>query len=204
MKTNALAALLSILATASIDAQVFTQATIDFDNSFNTNLTPNASSEGAVFSLCPAGLADRFNLQLFGGASPNNLSLIATLLQSNDSALTGSEIGAPGQWVDGTGQTYFVPGVQALGIGYFQVFVWEGDQYSSFADAEASGTPFFGESAVFQNPTGGGTVPPADLTGMPSFAYGPLDCPEPATVALCGLGSVSLLLLRRRKSITGL
>ena len=194
--------LLAALLTASASVGAFAQGTIAFDNQFNTNASPSATSSGYVFSPT-TGLPEtgKFNLELYGGPSAGTMTLIARLLQSDGSALSGADIGASGQWIDVTGQSYIVPGVPALGVGFFEVQAWEGN-FSSYAAAEI-GLGIFGNSGIFQNPTGGGSVSAPDLIGMPSFFLCP-DCPEPGTLALCGLGAASLLFFRRKKRNTGL
>jgi len=192
MKKTILTALLAV--GASVGA--FAQGTIAFDNQNNVNISLGATNSGGVIDKA-TGLPETadFNLQLFGGASAGSMTLIATLLQSDGSAASGTSIGAPGQWIDTTGQSYVVPGVAATSTGFFQVDAWIGSQ-SSYASAFAANAPT-GQSAVFQNGTGGGNVLPPDLTGMPSFTLGTV--PEPTTLALAGLGAASLLLFRRKK-----
>jgi len=193
MKKTILTGMLAI--GASIGA--FAQGTIAFDNQFNTNVFAGATSSGAVIDKA-TGLPEtgNFNLQLWGGASAGSLSLIATLLQSDGSAASGTAIGAPGLWIDTTGNSYIVNGVPALGTGFFQVDAWIGSQ-ADYGSALAAGNVPVGQSAVFQNATGGGAVSAPDLVGMPSFTVG--IAPEPTTLALCGLGAASLLFFRRKK-----
>jgi hypothetical protein len=192
MKKTILTTLLTVIVTISAHAQ----GTIAFDNQFNTNLTAGAASQGAVFDPVGNLNTGNFNLELWGGPSAGNLTLIARLLQSDGSIASGNAIGAPGQWIDVTGQSYVVPGVAVLGTGFFQVDGWIGS-FNSFAAAIFGGAPLTGQSAIFQNATGGGAVTAPDLTGMPSFSISFI--PEPTTLALCGLGAASLLLFRRKK-----
>jgi hypothetical protein len=124
------------------------------------------------------------------------MTLVATLLQSSGQIVSGNAIGTPGLWLDTSGQEYIIPGFPGFGTGFFQVQAWEGN-FSDYTSA-INGGAFTGVSAVFKNETGAGAGALApDLTGMPSFTLAP--SPEPATLALCGLGTVSLLLFRRRK-----
>jgi len=185
----------AVLFAVSIALRVHAQGYVAFDNFNNANLTPDATSGGGVFD-CGVLATGNFNLSLYGGNSPTNLVLLATLLQSNGSAATGAAIGAPGQWIDTAGEIYRVPGVPIASLGFFKVYAWEGD-FSSYAEALAAGQ-CAGSSDVFQNPTRSPTAAPPDLTGMPSFDICP-DCPEPGTLAVGGLGAASLLLFRRNK-----
>jgi len=189
--------IITVLLAVGASVGAFAQGTIAFDNQFNTNLTAGATSGGAVFDGSGHLNGGEFNLQLFGGASAGTMSLIATLLQSDGSAASGNDIGAPGLWIDTTGQSYVVNGVAALGTGFFQVDAWIGSASSYAAALGAPAANSTGQSAIFQNATGGGNVPAPDLTGMPSFTLGTV--PEPTTLALAGLGAASLLLFRRKK-----
>jgi len=195
MKKIIITGLLAVCASVGASAQ----GVIFFDNQANTNVAIiNASSSGGVFKN-GAPDAENFNLQLFGGSSSSNMVLLATLLSSDGSAITGAAAGAPGQWIDGIGNSYVVPGVAAGGTGFFDVQVWDGP-YGSYAAALSGKTGFGGDSGVFQNGVGGGPIPTPDLTGLPSFSLVSLaPVPEPTTLALCGLGAASLLLFRRKK-----
>jgi|SRR5882672_2978348 len=188
-------AALTILLAVNAAIRVHAQGRIAFDNQFNSNLTPDATNQGGVFD-CGVLATGNFNASLYGGNSPTNLSLIVTLTQSSGNILSGDVIGMPGQWIDVTGQAYIVPGVPILGSGFFEVFAWEGN-YDSYAAALAAGE-CAGRSGVFRNFTSSPTANTDDLTGMPSFDICP-DCPEPGSLALCGLGAVSLLHFCRKK-----
>jgi hypothetical protein len=191
MKKTALTAFLAVLAALG----AYAQGTIAIDNQYNTNVTQaGAPSSGGVFNLDVPDTGN-WNISLLGGSSPSNLVLIGTLLQSSGQILSGTAVGAPGIWIDVTGQSYVVPGVAADSIGYFQVEAWEGN-YDSFTAAISSGAVRANASPVFQNLTGDAFILP-DLRGMPSFSI--VVVPEPTTLALCGLGAASLLLARRKK-----
>jgi len=186
------------LLAASASVGAFAQGTIAFDNQNNATSTISSPAGGEVYNQTTSALeTGNWNLQLFGGSTSSNMVLIATLLQSDGSAITGAAAGAPGQWIDSTGLSYVVPGVPISGVGFFDVKAWEGGNGSSYAGAVAGGATLTGDSGTFQNGTGGGPVPAPDLIGMPSLTLSPV--PEPATLALCGLGAASLLLLRRKK-----
>jgi len=192
MKKTILTAVLAI----GTSVGVFAQGTVAFDNQNNVSNTPTATASGYVFKNGALATSD-FNALLMGGSSTSNLTVLATLLQSDGTILSGASVGAPGQWIDLTGASYTVNGVAAGGTAFLDVQIWEGN-FSSMAAAKAAGM-FGGDSGIFQNPTGGGALPPADLTGMPSFALTATVLPEPTTLAFAGLGAASLLLFRRKK-----
>jgi len=131
------------------------------------------------------------NFQLLGGADPFNLQPIQIWLLSDGTA-TGINV-APGRFADPSGGVYAVPGVQAGGIAYLQVFGWSGnfDTREAAAQSGAAGV------AVFQNPTGNAYAAPG-LTGMNGLIIG---IPEPSSLALscCGGLMLATRLLRVRK-----
>lgn len=190
MKKTILTALLAIGATVG----AFAQGTIAFDNQANTNTSAGATSQGYVFKNGALATSD-WNAALYAGSSSSNMTLLATLLQSSGSIVSGTSVGAPGQWIDATGAFYVVNGVAAGASAFVDVQLWEGS-FGDYASAKTGGA-YTGDSGIFQNPTGGGALPPADLTGMPALVLVP--SPEPTTLALCGLGAASLLLFRRKK-----
>ncbi len=185
---------------AGMVVSAFGQGTeINLDNSNNTNASPTAVSSGLLFNPDHSLFTGDISATLMGGSSSSNLSPIVTLLSSGGTLLSGASLGAPGQFADLSGNAYNVPGVAPGGTAFLDLQVWTGSFATFQAAAAGGGTT--GDSGVFSNPTGGGGTPPGaplDLTGMPAFVVGPT--PEPATLALCGLGAASLLLFRRKKN----
>ena len=157
---------------------LFAQGQINFNN-LNALTDP---SYGFYFGNTPAG-------QLGGG-------MTAQLFLVNGSVLTPLTPATafftdPGaefllQPVDIT-----VPGVQPGTTANFLMEAWD----SAFAsyDAAVAANGLRGQSVVFSNKVGGGTLPPEN-TVIPGFAL----IPEPSTIAL-GLLGAGALLLRRRK-----
>jgi len=175
---------------------VHAQGLVAFDNQSNTNLFAGATSSGAVIQAGALATSD-FNLELYGGSTSSNLTLLATLTQAGGGIISGASAGAPGQWLDVSGGAYLVQNVAIGANAFLDVFGWVGGSGTSYASALAGGATFTGTSGIFVNPTGGGALPAAELVGMPSWSLNPV--PEPATLAVCGLGAASLLLLRRKK-----
>jgi len=195
MKKTIITALLAVGASVG----VFAQGLVAFDNQSNTNLFAGAATSGAVIQGGALSTAD-FNLELWGGSTSSNMTVLATLLQSSGGIISGASAGAPGQWLDVSGASYLVNGVAIGGNAFLEVNGWVGGTGNSYAGAVAGGATFAGSSGIFVNPTGGGALPAAELVGMPSWSLNPTISPEPTTLALCGLGAASLLLFRRKKS----
>ncbi|MDR3434490.1 MAG: PEP-CTERM sorting domain-containing protein [Rouxiella aceris] len=150
------------------------------------------STEAYQFSGGSGLIADDFSWALYGGASANSLTLITSE--------TGSQIAGDnsnvnyGDFTEG-GDTFSVAGTTASSTVYLELYVWEGNTYSTYAAALAGGD-YTGVSGVFTNPSGGGAAQPFALTGMPDVL---VTVPEPTSMALAALGGASLLLFRRKK-----
>lgn len=115
-----------------------------------------------------------------------------------------------------------VPYSSASGYDYYIVVGWSADMGTGWAtlSSEMSNGAlpsggWFGETVVMYNYAGGGSVDlyapnvfaPSSFTGLSGSGYDGsnpaltlLPVPEPTTLALAGLGGVSMLFLRRRKS----
>lgn len=96
-----------------------------------------------------------------------------------------------GLLMDPSGSSLTIPGVSSS-PGYLDLFLWEGN-YSSYGDAVMADAPT-ATTGVFAQATASGGNPPPSLS-MPDV----LLVPEPGTLALAGLGGLSLLLFRHRK-----
>jgi hypothetical protein len=188
----------SLLA-VGIAAGSHAQGTVTLDNANNFGAPLSAATGGSIY-LNGALLNTDVNVQLMGGASAGSMVTIATLLLSNGTASGDySFLGNPGQFADPNGLSYAIPGVALNGTAFVELFVWTGSA-TSYANATTRGF-----SGVYKSLTGGGSVggappnPPTSIgDAMPSFEV-LLPSPEPGTLALFGLGAVTLLLLRRRK-----
>jgi hypothetical protein len=190
MKKQILATLLAGVAATG----AFAQGTIAVDNLANTSTSPIATSGGLFFVGGVPYNGASLNITVLGGASATSLTPIVTLTGSQG-FVNG---GGAGQFADNSGAAYNVPGVASQGTAFLEVEAWTGSALTFQAALTTPGDAF-GVSTVFQNPTGGPGVPPVtpqDLTGMPAVI---LNTPEPATIALGGLGAAALVLFRRRK-----
>jgi hypothetical protein len=186
---------LAVLAGAVVT--IYAQGQISIGNDANVNTSPTATSGGLFFqnvggvvSLLTSGT---INVQVNGGASAGSMSTIAVLTGVNALSYNFS----PGTFADFNGTTYAVTGVALNGTATLEIYAWLGN-FASYA-AAVSGGAYTAYSGPFSNATGGGGNPPATpagLVGMPAMI---LAVPEPATIALLGLGAASLLIFRRRK-----
>jgi hypothetical protein len=133
-----------------------------------------------------------FSFALYGGATAGT---VTTLIGSfTGAAIAGDNYGW-GQ-LQGPSGAAVIPGSSPLSTVYLQIFAWEGSTYATFA--AALGNTWAGSSGVFSNPSSSSASNPIipSLSGMPDVI---LMIPEPSTIALAGLGGLSLLLIRRRK-----
>lgn len=117
---------------------------------------------------------------------------------------TLAPVGAPVAFRSDAGKGYItaggtveIPGVTAGGSAQIKLVSWFASQGASYTAAVAAGLGGVGESGVITINTGGGTTPPAALTGLQGFSLTPI-VPEPSIAAL-GLLGAGLLLVRRKK-----
>jgi len=109
---------------------------------------------------------------------------------------------------DFNGGTVTLPGFQSSGT--FEIEGWynSGGNYASYAAAAAAGGSYLGITTSFtaaesQSPSPAPAIVVAGYETPPPGAWDGnlvLYVPEPSTIALAGMGAVTLLLFRRRKS----
>jgi hypothetical protein len=157
----------------------FAQGQINFNN---LNALTDPAGYGFYFGTIPVGqLGGGMTAQLF---LVNGSVLTALLPTTTFFTDPGAEFLL--QPVDIT-----VAGVEPGTTADFVMQAWD-SAFNSYAAADAANR-LRGQSVVFSNKVGGGTLPPEN-TVFPGFAL----IPEPSTIAL-GLLGAGALLLRRRK-----
>jgi len=204
--------ILSAIVVAGFTTASFAQGYLNFDGSNNTSTSPTATSEGQVFINGQLDTATDINAELVYGATAGSVSLsdsVVTLLLSQATSTTTSAVGttqsalgditafASGVLFDVSGNAYAVPGSTVGGTEYFQVYAWTGD-YSTYAQALAAGADT-ATSDVFSEVLTSATGTETDIEGMSALNLTAAVTPEPTTMALAGLGGLSLLFLRRKK-----
>jgi len=171
------------------------QGQLILDNLANTSTNPFATSNG-LFWLLTAGtpvlINQDFNAAFYAGTDSSSLSLLATFLLSNGTAIGDNSFG-PGTFVDPSGKNYGFPSTTTV---FVEIQAWIGN-FSSYA-AALSADALTAQSPIFVNRVDVPPGPAADLTGMPAMV---LAVPEPSTFVLGGVGCLcALLLCRCRRS----
>jgi PEP-CTERM motif len=171
-----------------------------------------ASFDVACYSLDVTTTSGLNGLDSYGYLDPLDLTSDGFTQDTVAGSLTPL-VGTDGAF--GTGSSYptaIIPGVTSANA-VIAVVVWTGG-YSSYAAALASGTSVIGilvfvqaiggaapSPSITDIATGWGTVPNSPTSaangGNEDLILSPV--PEPGTMALAGLGSLSLFLLRRKK-----
>jgi len=92
------------------------------------------------------------------------------------------------------------PGATVNGTVTLQVRYWNSTTGTDFATAQSVAGGEWAQSGLFQvSLASSSTGLPADLVGLTPMTMVINPVPEPATIALAGLGAAALLLFRRRK-----
>jgi len=173
-----------------IGLSAYGQGTIDFKNLAVGLNNPVLMPDGVTKVASGTG----YTVELLAGATSGSLSSIAT-----------TTFAAPGIFLGGVKG---LPGLAPASNPWFEVRVWDnkGGTVTSWnaASGTSDATLAFGATAAWQLPAGTllgdpnaspPTTPPA-LLGMPALTLHVI--PEPAALALLGLGAAGLLLRRRK------
>ena len=151
------------------------------------NIIPSTPTSDTAYIYTPAAWADIINdpnFQFAVDATSANAGNIAVTRSTAKGALAyngGADFGVNGTTI-GTTYTVFMVG-------------WDADYATPLLAAEADAA--VGWSAPFNYRAVASTAIPNSMAGVtPPFGVG--DIPEPTSIALAGLGGLSLLLFRRR------
>ena len=174
-----------------VAAGAFAQGTVLFQNRVTGTLDAPVTVAGGALATGPQYVA-----QLLAGPSAAALAPIGSPLAFRTGAAAGFF----------TGGALTVDSIPAQSVGFFQVVAWDTTVGATYAAAVASGLGGVGQSAVFQNKTGGGVPPlPAEIlvggaNGSPVFAAFSIPgvIPEPSVLALGVIGGLALLMRRRK------
>lgn len=165
--------LITALAALMITISAFGQGAVVFNNRVPPDINAKVTLPDGT------GVGAGFTAQLYGGPAGTAAGAL-TPLTPTTTFRTGAAVG----YVNPVDVT--VPGVLPGASATIVMKAFNG------ATFEASSA--FGQSSPITVTLGGGTLPPANLTGLTGFAV----VPEPSTIALGILGA-GLLLFRRRK-----
>ncbi|MGA3163819.1 MAG: PEP-CTERM sorting domain-containing protein [Verrucomicrobiota bacterium] len=177
-----------------------TQGTFTFDNAGNSGVTDTVLTNGMVWigATVPSAtlLNEDINMSIADGSG-----LIVSLLLS-DGGASGISWGG-GEVVDPAFNTYYVLGTVGGGTVSVTIDAWTGSG-NTYAGDLLDPSQYAGQVTFNLILGNGGSPagPPTDFTGMPALVLlpGVSQVPEPATLALVGLGSLSLMLFRRKNS----
>jgi hypothetical protein len=179
-----------------------------------TGVTSTSGNIDATFLWAASGSTDPLGtgLATTGVSSAGNAwSTIGSMLTSGwtvaVNAGTSAEaddnpIGTAGQLNYLTANPFALSGSAAGGIYSVVVIAWNnaGGTLNTLEQAEAAGTAV-GYSSVFTDPTGASSTSPVNAFSNDGMAkFGVSSVPEPTSIALAGLGGLSMLFLRRRKA----
>jgi len=180
--------ILSVTAVAAMSVPAFAQGIYFQDNG-------SASFDTSIAGV--GNTSQNLNLALLEGST-----VITTLLLSDGTA-SGDITGNSGLIYDNSGKEFLLPAAAGTAV-TFTIEGWTG-QYSSYAAAEASQTVgvFAGTINTVVNIAAAANPPPNgnDLTGFGVLNLTQVPTtvvPEPSTLAMAGVGLVSMLFLRRK------
>jgi hypothetical protein len=168
---------------------------------YDTALTTPAWTvlEGYPYNSGDPGEATSSTLLLSGPDDPD----LGTPPAVGDITFWSASSAYHGVFLDPSGNIYVIPGATANGSYQFQMQMWTGTQYTSYAAAVGQPGTYTGESAVFTANAIGGPQPPSNAYGfipnMPAIILQQVTVPEPSTLLLTAFGLISLLAYAWRK-----
>jgi len=194
-------------------ASAFAQGTVQFNNRVTGSLITyvylggNSQIRGNSATDTPTGNRDWTGYTKIAGSG-----FVAALLAANGSGQAESALqqaaptttfrtgGAAGNVASTTATLVGVPANASVAT--IEMVAWDNSSglYSTWAqafNAWQSGLIAAGTSGTFDVSNIGGTQPAPVLAGLQSFNI--YTVPEPATMALVGLGAAAMLIFRRRK-----
>jgi len=182
-----------------------TSTTPTFDTGFDATFLWNASSSTTPMYMASTPTNGTAGAILASTAWLDISNSVAggswTAATTGGTAMIGAPTSATGGFsYDGAAQLALDGNTSASEAINMFVVAWDtdGGLYTTLASAEAGDAPI-GWSSVFSYTLAG--APPgstAAKTAVPAFGIGPV--PEPTTLALAGLGGLSMLFLRRKKA----
>lgn len=173
-----------IAITSLLSVSAFAQGTVNFSNTASTTIVDPRTGLAAT--------AGQFTVALYWGVL--GTADANALVQIGATTVVGPGAGRYGGGTRTTG-VETAPGQSAV----FQIRAWESIGGSTYEQAFASGSAYYGSSALFTSATGGAGSPPSATVNLAGIAPGFTMVPEPSTFALGALGIGALLMVRRRK-----
>lgn len=173
-------------------AGAFAQGQLIFENYFGSGNTNNA----------PVKLSDGVTLA-------SGTSYLADLIYGSTAGTVTTDAGFARAFSTGTGAGFFLGGAQQIGSSagtyFMEVVVWQASAGASWS-AATGGTGLaadylgstYGIGNVFSENLPASPTPGVNFAGLIT-GFTLQSTPEPATLALGGLGAAALLMFRRRK-----
>jgi len=192
---------LAILVLAAGATASYAQGTVSFLNYFSST-SPTVKYAASDVPAGKAGLAlgGSFAAELyyFNGIAGSTSQLSPVLSSLTYFSINGPAANSTADGDASNGAGYFFGPVLGL-TGTSSGEVVSLDVFA-FNNGSLAGATVAGSSGLFTVTLGGGVLPPASLNGTPGASFTVANnVPEPATMALGGLGMAALMLFRRKQ-----